>query len=236
MSAENPASAQPSGGPDRRRPRARDDRRRLRRRSRLLRLLPGDGLRRHDAGRPGRPATKGKRSMTVRFDANVAPGLDWTFEPETASMVTLRTGVTATVFFKVHNLTDHETAASAVYNVQPDSRRRLVRQDFLLLLQRAASRSRRDGRTAGRVFPGSGAREGTRHGRRRHDHAVLHSVCAAGRGQADRPGARDGRGRAETVTNGAARRRRGNHQADREKPVGKSKRDENGRRARQAAS
>ena len=67
----------------------------------------------------GASATKGKRSMTVRFDANVAPGLDWTFEPETASMV-LRTGVTATVFFKVHNLTDHETAASAVYNVQPD--------------------------------------------------------------------------------------------------------------------
>ncbi len=67
----------------------------------------------------GASATKGKRSLTVRFDANVAPGLAWTFEPETTS-ITLRTGVTATVFFKVHNLTDRETAASAVYNVQPD--------------------------------------------------------------------------------------------------------------------
>src|SRR5580698_4709631 len=41
------------------------------------------------------PATKGERSLRVRFDGNVAPDLDWTFEPETSSIV-LRTGVTAT--------------------------------------------------------------------------------------------------------------------------------------------
>ena len=64
-------------------------------------------------------AAKGARSLVVRFDANVAPGLDWTFEPETTS-INLRTGVTATVFFRVHNKTDRETAATAVYNVAPD--------------------------------------------------------------------------------------------------------------------
>ena len=64
-------------------------------------------------------ATKGERTLTVRFDANVAPGLDWTFEPETNS-IALRTGVTATVFFKVHNRSDRMTASTAVYNVAPE--------------------------------------------------------------------------------------------------------------------
>jgi cytochrome c oxidase assembly protein subunit 11 len=67
----------------------------------------------------GNSAVKGERSLTVRFDANVAPGLDWTFEPETAAMK-LRTGQTATVFFRVRNRSSHETAAIAAYNVAPE--------------------------------------------------------------------------------------------------------------------
>lgn len=62
---------------------------------------------------------RGDRMIAVRFDANVAPGLDWTFEPETPTM-TLRTGATATVFFRVHNRQPRETAAVAVYNVTPE--------------------------------------------------------------------------------------------------------------------
>jgi cytochrome c oxidase assembly protein subunit 11 len=65
------------------------------------------------------PALKGERMLTVRFDANVAPGLPWSFEAETASL-RLRTGATATVFFKIRNRTANETAATAVYNVTPD--------------------------------------------------------------------------------------------------------------------
>ena len=64
-------------------------------------------------------AMRGQRILTVRFDANVAPGLDWTFEPE-VSKVSVQTGATTTVFFKVHNKTDHDTAATAVFNVDPD--------------------------------------------------------------------------------------------------------------------
>jgi len=64
------------------------------------------------------PALKGQRILTVRFDANVAPGLPWSFESETAS-IPLRTGATATVFFKVRNRTAQATAATAVYNVTP---------------------------------------------------------------------------------------------------------------------
>ncbi len=67
----------------------------------------------------GASAVKGERFLTVRFDANVAPGLNWTFEPETTS-TRLRTGQTATVFFRVRNLSAHETAAVAAYNVAPE--------------------------------------------------------------------------------------------------------------------
>ena len=51
------------------------------------------------------PAVKGKRALIVRFDTNVAPGLAWRFAPETPQ-VKVRTGQTATVFFKVTNLSD----------------------------------------------------------------------------------------------------------------------------------
>ena len=61
----------------------------------------------------------GRRDLAVRFDANVAPGLPWRFEPETPE-VTLRTGQTATVYFKVTNESDRATAAEAQYNVTPD--------------------------------------------------------------------------------------------------------------------
>ena len=58
--------------------------------------------------------------MTVRFDANVAPGLPWSFEPETPSVV-LQTGTTATVYFKVtNNRRTRRAVGNAVYNVTPD--------------------------------------------------------------------------------------------------------------------
>jgi cytochrome c oxidase assembly protein subunit 11 len=62
---------------------------------------------------------RGQRLLNVRFIANVAPGLDWTFEPETDA-VDIRTGATTTVFFRFHNNADHITYAHAVYNVTPE--------------------------------------------------------------------------------------------------------------------
>ncbi len=64
------------------------------------------------------PTLRGKRLITVRFDANVAAGLPWTIEPETPSL-TLRAGETATVYFKFRNDAGRETAANAIYNVAP---------------------------------------------------------------------------------------------------------------------
>jgi cytochrome c oxidase assembly protein subunit 11 len=61
----------------------------------------------------------GHRILRVGFDANVAPGLPWRFEPETDA-IHLRTGKAATVFFRVQNLSDREVAAQAVFNVTPE--------------------------------------------------------------------------------------------------------------------
>jgi cytochrome c oxidase assembly protein subunit 11 len=63
--------------------------------------------------------TQGDRSLIVRFDANVARDLPWTFEPE-VSKISLRTGETTTVYYKVVNHSDKETRGQAAYNVSPD--------------------------------------------------------------------------------------------------------------------
>lgn len=62
---------------------------------------------------------RGARVIRVRFNANVAPGLDWSFEPE-QDYIDIRTGATATVFFRFRNRSDHETISRAVYNVTPE--------------------------------------------------------------------------------------------------------------------
>jgi len=62
---------------------------------------------------------QGERHLTVRFDANVSKELPWRFEPE-AAKVSLRTGETTTVYYKVENLSDRETTGQAAYNVSPD--------------------------------------------------------------------------------------------------------------------
>ena len=61
----------------------------------------------------------GHRVLRVGFDTNVAPGLDWSFEPE-SELVRLRTGKTVTVFFRARNLTDKPAVARATFNVSPE--------------------------------------------------------------------------------------------------------------------
>ncbi len=59
------------------------------------------------------------RTMSVRFDANVAPGLGWKFEAESPE-IRLRVGETKTVFYKITNRTDRPTTGIASYNIAPD--------------------------------------------------------------------------------------------------------------------
>jgi cytochrome c oxidase assembly protein subunit 11 len=58
------------------------------------------------------------RTITVRFDSNVTPGLPWKFQPE-QNAVQVRIGEVATVQYKVVNETAREIAAQASYNVSP---------------------------------------------------------------------------------------------------------------------
>jgi cytochrome c oxidase assembly protein subunit 11 len=58
------------------------------------------------------------RVMQVRFDANVAPALGWTFTAETP-VVSARIGETKTVNYKVTNTTSRATTGIATFNVAP---------------------------------------------------------------------------------------------------------------------
>jgi cytochrome c oxidase assembly protein subunit 11 len=58
------------------------------------------------------------RRIEVRFDANVAPGLPWKFEPE-QNAIDVRIGEVVTVFYTVTNQSARTTTAQAAYNVAP---------------------------------------------------------------------------------------------------------------------
>lgn len=59
------------------------------------------------------------RTVTVRFDANVAPGLDWRFEPVTRPL-TVRLGETAIATYRATNIGSTASVGTAAYNVVPD--------------------------------------------------------------------------------------------------------------------
>ena len=58
------------------------------------------------------------RTVTVRFDSNVTPGLPWKFVPE-QNTITVRIGEVATVNYKVINMAARTITAQASYNVSP---------------------------------------------------------------------------------------------------------------------
>ncbi len=58
------------------------------------------------------------RSFEVRFDSNINPALPWKFEPEQRS-ISVKAGEVKTVYYKITNLSQETTYASAAYNVTP---------------------------------------------------------------------------------------------------------------------
>jgi len=64
------------------------------------------------------PAQTLDRTVTVRFDANVGPGLPWKFTPE-RNEITARLGEVVTVDYTVTNMVARETHGVAGYNVVP---------------------------------------------------------------------------------------------------------------------
>jgi cytochrome c oxidase assembly protein subunit 11 len=59
-----------------------------------------------------------QRTIKVRFDANVAPGIPWDFAPEKPT-VDLNLGENGLAFYKVTNRSDRAVTAVATYNVTP---------------------------------------------------------------------------------------------------------------------
>jgi cytochrome c oxidase assembly protein subunit 11 len=59
------------------------------------------------------------RTITVRFDGNVAGGMPWTFKPVAREM-TLRIGETGLAFFRATNTSGRIVAGTAAFNVAPD--------------------------------------------------------------------------------------------------------------------
>ena len=64
------------------------------------------------------PSRQSARTITVRFDANVADGLPWLFKPE-SNTVDVHLGLVVTIYYKVVNQAARVTVGQAGYNVSP---------------------------------------------------------------------------------------------------------------------
>jgi cytochrome c oxidase assembly protein subunit 11 len=57
--------------------------------------------------------------VSVRFDANIHPGLPWRFEPEQTT-VRIKPGAQTKIFYRAQNLSARAWTGQAVFNVSPD--------------------------------------------------------------------------------------------------------------------
>jgi cytochrome c oxidase assembly protein subunit 11 len=75
------------------------------------------------AGTPQRAASAPgevlPETITIRFDANVSPGLNWSFKPVQQEM-TLHIGENKLAFFRAANLSNEPLTGMATFNVSPD--------------------------------------------------------------------------------------------------------------------
>jgi len=61
-----------------------------------------------------------ERTVTVRFDANVAPGFAWRFEPVQNTAI-VQIGENALVFYRATNTSDRPLKGTATFNVLPEA-------------------------------------------------------------------------------------------------------------------
>jgi cytochrome c oxidase assembly protein subunit 11 len=60
-----------------------------------------------------------EKTVTVRFDGNVAPGLPWRFEP-VENTRTVKLGENAVAIYRATNTSDQRIVATATYNILPE--------------------------------------------------------------------------------------------------------------------
>ena len=129
------------------------------------------------------PASRSTATITVRFDANIAASLPWTFEPVQREMTSSSARRTSPIY-RATNTSAATVTGTAV--VQRDARhgRRLFQQDRVLLLHRAdaeAGRERSTCRSSFFVDPAIAEDHGST--TVTHDHAVLHFLSGRRAGQ-----------------------------------------------------
>jgi cytochrome c oxidase assembly protein subunit 11 len=66
------------------------------------------------------PGQASSKWVWVRFNADVAPGLPWSFEPEQRE-VRVHPGEQTLIAYRATNHADHAITGNAVYNVTPDA-------------------------------------------------------------------------------------------------------------------
>ncbi len=75
------------------------------------------------AGTPQRassaPTDISEQTITIRFDANVDPGLNWSFQPKARTAV-VRIGENRLAFYEAHNRDAEPVTGHATFNVVPE--------------------------------------------------------------------------------------------------------------------
>jgi len=79
------------------------------------------------------------RQISIRFDANVDPGMAWRFAPEQVTQ-DIAIGARALAIFTAENTSDHEITGAASFNIAPDEAARYFNkvQCFCFTLQHLA--------------------------------------------------------------------------------------------------
>ena len=102
-----------------------------------------------------------ERKVTVRFDANVAPGLPWKFEPEQNVDRSASSARSSTVYYTRHQPGGARDHRQATYNVTPLTVGAYFTKINCFCFTEQTHAPGRDARDAGRVLRRSGARART---------------------------------------------------------------------------
>ncbi|MGH6814117.1 MAG: cytochrome c oxidase assembly protein, partial [Hyphomicrobiaceae bacterium] len=84
---------------------------------RLFCQVTGSGGTTQRADRPSTAVLE--RTVTIRFDANMGPGLSWTFEPLVRTM-DVKIGESTLAFYKATNTSNRPLTGTATFNVTPE--------------------------------------------------------------------------------------------------------------------
>ena len=146
----------------------------LRRRAALPRVLRGDRLCRHDRSAPRRCRAGSRspgRTIKVRFDANISPGMPWQFAPrrDAGDDPDRRRGGWRSSTRPT--CSGAPTTGRAPFNVSPDTAGKYFNKIACFCFTEQTLQGRRDGRDAGDVLRRSARSSTTRGAQDRRDHA-----------------------------------------------------------------